>query len=109
MYVSVEASKLTFPKGAVLFSLEGLTTQRKAKPSRGPASREESVDFLNDGPATRFDQHDAVTRIHVAILGERRTPVSGHRFQFDVSRHPAADHDLLLRGHGPDLVFGDVA
>ena len=32
MYVSVEASKLTFPKGAVLFSLEGLTTQRKAKP-----------------------------------------------------------------------------
>jgi hypothetical protein len=55
MYVSVEASKLTFPKGAVLFSLEGLTTQRKAKPSRGPASREESVDFLNDGPATRFD------------------------------------------------------
>ena len=40
MYVSVEASKLTFPKGTVLFSLEGLTTQRKAKPSRGPASRE---------------------------------------------------------------------
>jgi hypothetical protein len=36
MSVAVEASKLTFPKGAVLFSLEGLTTQRKAKPPRGP-------------------------------------------------------------------------
>src|SRR6478736_3777837 len=44
----------------------------------------------------RIDQYDAVTRIHVAILGERRTPVRGHRFQFDVGRHAAANHDLLL-------------
>ena len=55
--MSVEASKLDFPKRAVPFSLEGLTTQRKAKPSRGPPCAKESVDFLNDGPATRFDQH----------------------------------------------------
>jgi hypothetical protein len=71
--------------------------------------RENSVGFLNDGPATRIDQHDAFARIPVAILGERRTPVSGHRFQFDVGRHAAADHDLFLRGHGADLVLGDVA
>ena len=58
------------------------------------------VDFLNDGPATRIDQHDAVARIHVAILGERRTPVSRDRFQFDVRRHATADHDLLFRGNG---------
>jgi hypothetical protein len=53
---------------------------------------------------TRIDQYDAVTRIHVAILVERRTPVRGHRFQFDVGRHAAANHDLLLRGYGEDLV-----
>jgi hypothetical protein len=35
MYVSVEASKLTFPRGAVLFSLEGLTTQRKGEALKG--------------------------------------------------------------------------
>ena len=48
--------------------LERLTTQGKEEPLKGP------------------HQYDAVTRIHVAILGERRTRVRGHRFQFDVGR-----------------------
>ena len=64
--------------------LEGLTTQGKARALRGPASRESHQSTSNPTP------HNAVTRIHVAILGERRTPVSGHRFQFDVGRHAAA-------------------
>jgi hypothetical protein len=47
------------------FDLKADDPGQRGAPQGAPLRAKASVDFLNDGTATRIDQYEAVTRIHV--------------------------------------------